>query len=77
MIGVFKSASLCFRKPGETAIGLQSSEGKVPDPGVCKDDAVLARLSKPAAAMVAVAVADVAILLCCRLCKRVTGGVRE
>lgn len=76
-MGVLRSVSLCFRKPGETAMGLQSSEGKVPDAGVCNDDAVLARLSKPAAAKVAVAVAEVAMLACRRLCKRVTGEAKD
>lgn len=57
MIGVFKASSL-FMIPGEAAMGLSISEGKVPDPGVCREDAALCLLSKPAAAIVAVAVAD-------------------
>jgi len=56
VIGVLSSSLL--RKPGEPVIGLSISDGKVPDPGVCNEDALLERLSKPAAAMVAVAVAD-------------------
>jgi len=52
---------------GEDAIGLIVSEGNVPDPGVCSCPADLAgRLSKPAAAMVAVEVAE-AIVPCRRL----------
>lgn len=54
------------------ANGLRISDGKVPDPGVCNDEAALARLSNPAAAaMVAVAVAE-AIIACRRLQKCVT-----
>ena len=69
MIGVLRSS---FRnKPGEDAIGLNSSEGNVPEPGVWSEDAVLERLSKPAAAMVAVAVAE-AMVVCRRMQKRAT-----
>lgn len=59
MIGVFKASSF-FSKPGEARRGLLSSEGKVPEPGVCNEEAALEpdRLSKPAAAIVAVAVAE-------------------
>lgn len=64
-MGVFRSPSLVFIRPGEDAMGLRSSDGKVPDPGVCKEDAVLTHLSKPAAAIVAV-VAE-AIVPCRRL----------
>lgn len=69
VMGVFKASSL-FINPGEAAMGLNISEGKVPDPGVCReDDAVLAALlSNPAAIIVAVAVAEaiVAVPACCR-----------
>lgn len=64
VIGVLSSSLL--KKPGDPAIGLIISEGKVPEPGVWSEDAVLLRLSKPAAAMVAVAVAE-AIVACRRL----------
>ena len=65
MIGVFRSS--LFNILGELSIGLSNSDGKPPDPGVCNDDAELARLSKPAAqAIVAVAVAE-AIVVCCRV----------
>lgn len=59
MIGVFRDSSL-LRKPGDPAIGLRSSEGKVPEPGVWREETVLMleRLSKPAAAIVAVAEAE-------------------
>lgn len=67
-MGVFRPFSLCFRKPGEPAKGLRISDGKVPEPGVWREDAELDRFSKPAAAMVAVAVAD-AIVACRRLRK--------
>ena len=69
MIGVLRSSF--FKKPGEHAIGLTISDGKVPEPGVCSDDDdeyVLDRLLKPAAAMVAVAVTE-AIMSCRRLRK--------
>ena len=70
VIGVLRSS--LRSKPGEQAIGLSISEGKVPEPGVWSEDAVLARLrSKPQAAMVAVAVAE-AILVCRRVQKRAT-----
>lgn len=65
MIGVLRSSFL--RNPGDPAIGLNISDGNVPDPGVCREDAVLARLSKPAAAMVAVAVAEAIAWACRRL----------
>lgn len=58
MIGVLRSLSFCFKKPGDPAKGLRISDGKLPDPGVCSEDAAVERLSKPAAAMVAVAVAE-------------------
>ena len=75
VIGVLRSSFR--RKLGEAAIGLSISEGKVPEPGVCSsEDEVLCRLSKPAAAMVAVAVAD-AILECRRLRKRGTEESNE
>ena len=64
------------RKPGDGAIGLSISEGKVPEPGVWREDAVLERLSKPAAYMVAVAVAD-AMVVCRRLRKRATEESNE
>lgn len=53
-------ASSFFRRPGEATSGLLISEGKVPEPGVWREEAVLEldRLSNPAAAMVAVAVAE-------------------
>lgn len=59
MIGVFKASS-CRRRLGEATIGLFSSDGNVPEAGVCKEEAAfeLERLLKPAAAMVAVAVAE-------------------
>lgn len=59
MIGVFKVSSF-FKRPGDDTIGLRNSDGKVPDPGVAREEAAseLGRLSKPAAAIVAVAVAD-------------------
>ena len=59
MIGVFKASSF-FDRPGDATIGLRNSDGKVPDPGVAREEAAseLGRLSKPAAAIVAVAVAD-------------------
>ena len=60
MIGVFKASSF-FNRLGDATSGLLNSDGNVPDPGVCNEDAAseLGRLSKPAAAMVAVAVAEV------------------
>lgn len=66
-MGVLRASSR-FRKLGEVARGLRSSDGNVPDPGVWREDAddevlELARLSKPAAAIVAVAVAE-AIIAC-------------
>ena len=59
MIGVFKASSF-FKKLGDATIGLRNSEGNVPDPGVAREEAAreLGRLSKPAAAIVAVAVAE-------------------
>lgn len=59
MIGVFKASSF-FKRPGDATIGLRNSEGKVPDPGVAREEAAseLGRFSKPAAAIVAVAVAE-------------------
>ena len=59
MIGVFKASSF-FKRPGDATIGLLNSDGNVPDAGVCKEEAALEleRLLKPAAAMVAVAVAE-------------------
>lgn len=63
-MGVLRPSSR-FRKLGEGTIGLRISDGKVPEPGVCREEAGwmagLAEvdfLSKPAAAMVAVTVAD-------------------
>lgn len=58
-MGVFRASSF-FNRPGDATIGLRNSDGKVPDPGVAKEDAAseLERLSKPAAAIVAVAVAE-------------------
>ena len=76
MIGVFRSLSNCFVRPGEPAKGLRISDGKVPEPGVCKEEDELDRLSNPAAAMVAVAVAE-AIVACRRLRKRVTEESNE
>ncbi|KAI7588089.1 hypothetical protein KC346_g17109 [Hortaea werneckii] len=58
-------------RPGEATKGLRSSDGKVPDPGVCNDDEEeeeapeLDLFSKPAAAIVAVEADD--IVLCRRL----------
>ena len=71
-MGVLRSSF--FNMLGELTIGLSSSDGKVPEPGVQpgvrRDDAVLDRLSNPAAAaMVAVAVADAMIIACRRLQK--------
>ena len=62
MIGVFKVSSF-FKRPGDATIGLRNSDGKVPDPGVAREEAAseLGRLSKPAAAIVAVAVAEAMI----------------
>lgn len=65
VMGVLRASSR-FIKLGEAAMGLSISDGKVPDPGVCREEeAVLALLSKPAAIIVAVAVAEaiVAVLL--------------
>jgi len=58
-MGVFKASSF-FKNPGDATIGLRNSEGKVPDPGVAREEAAseLGRLSKPAAAIVAVTVAE-------------------
>ena len=52
-------------------MGLNNSEGNVPEPGVCNDeDAVLALLSKPAAAAkLAVAAADAMVASRCLLRK--------
>lgn len=75
VIGVLRASSL-FMKPGEAAMGLNISDGKVPDPGVCRDDALLALLSNPAAIIVAVAVAE-AIVACRRLQERVTEESNE
>jgi hypothetical protein len=62
VIGVLRASSL-LRKPGEPAMGLRNSEGKVPEPGVWREDEVLVRFSKPAAAMVAV-IADIVVFRC-------------
>lgn len=75
VMGVLSSS--LRRKPGEGAIGLSISEGKVPEPGVWREDAVLERLSKPAAYMVAVAVADAMVVVCRRLRKRATEESNE
>jgi len=75
VMGVLRASSR-FMKLGEAAMGLNISEGKVPDPGVCNEDAELARLSNPAAIIVAVAVAE-AIVACCRFRKRVTEESNE
>lgn len=58
-MGVLRASSF-LRRPGEATSGLLISEGKVPEPGVWREEAVLEldRLSNPAAAMVAVAVAE-------------------
>lgn len=66
-------------KLGEGAIGLSISEGNVPDPGVCRDEEEsLAFLSNPAAAMVAVAVAEaMSVDDCRRLRERVTEESNE
>ena len=69
-MGVFKAFSRCFMKPGELASGLRSSDGKVPEPGVWREDEALGLLSSPAAALVAVAVAD-AIFACRGVFERV------
>lgn len=75
-MGVLSSSFLS--SPGEPANGLNISEGKLPEPGVCREEAVLvlALLSKPAAAMVAVAVAE-AIIACRRLRERETEESNE
>ena len=68
MIGV-RSASSFLMKLGDAVMGLSNSDGNVPDPGVCNDEAVLVLallLSYPAAAIVAEDVA-VAIVGCRRL----------
>lgn len=54
MIGVLKASSFLMNAE-EGVMGVSSSEGNVPDPGVGTDDAVLvlALLSYPAAAIVA------------------------
>jgi len=59
VIGVLRASS-CRRRLGEATIGLLNSDGNVPVAGVCKEEAALEldRLLKPAAAMVAVAVAE-------------------
>lgn len=75
VMGVLRESSL-FMKPGEGAMGLNISEGKVPDPGVCRDDAALALLSNPAAIIVAVAVAE-AMIACRCLQERVTEESNE
>lgn len=74
-MGVFNASSRLMNA-GELTIGLSISEGKVPDPGVCKEEVALGLLSKPAAAMVAVAVAD-AMLAYRRLRQRVTEESNE
>lgn len=56
MIGVLRSSFL--NRPGEPTRGLRSSDGKVPEAGVCRVEAALDLLSKPAAAMVAVTEAE-------------------
>lgn len=64
-MGVLRSSFL--NTLGELIIGLNNSEGNVPEPGVYRDDAALARLSNPAAAaIVAVAVAE-AMIACRRV----------
>jgi hypothetical protein len=40
VIGVFKASSL-FKRLGDATIGLRNSDGKVPDPGVAKEEAAL------------------------------------
>lgn len=67
-MGVLSASSL-FMKLGELAMGLSSSDGNVPDPGVCREEEVLALLllSNPAAAMVAEDIAVAAIVGCRRL----------
>jgi hypothetical protein len=57
-------------------MGLSSSDGNVPEPGVCSEEDVDARLSNPAAAIVAVAVAE-AMVMCRRLQKRETEESNE
>jgi hypothetical protein len=57
VIGVLRSSFLS--RPGEADMGLSISDGKPPDPGVWSEDELAGRLSKPAAAMVAVAVTEV------------------
>ena len=57
VMGVLSSSF--FSRPGDGAMGLMVSEGKVPEAGVCNCEAERqGRLSKPAAAMVAVDVAE-------------------
>lgn len=71
-----RSASLGLAKPGEGAIGLRNSDGKVPEAGVCREEEeLLERVSKPAAAMVAVEAE--AIGLGRRSGKRMTGRSNE
>ena len=64
-MGVLRASSR-LRKLGEVASGLRISEGKVPDPGVWREEDAevleLARRSKPAAAMVAVTVAEAMVV---------------
>lgn len=68
-MGVLSVVSSFLGTHGELTIGLRSSEGNVPDPGVGRDDTVtVGLLSKPAAAMVADEVAA-AIVGRCRLWK--------
>ena len=64
-MGVFNSVCRCFMNPGDPASGLRSSEGKVPEPGVWREDEALGLLSSPAAALVAVAVAEAMITCRC------------
>ena len=69
MIGVLRSSFLI--QLGEPANGLRVSDGNVPEPGVCNEDAPLDLLSKPAAAIVAMAVVD-AMIAYRRLRQRLT-----
>lgn len=77
MIGVRRASSF-FVKAGVLIIGLNISEGKVPDPGVGSDEVftLAGLLSNPAAAIVADDVA-VAIVGCRRLREEVTEESNE
>lgn len=77
MIGVCRASSFRTNAAGVLTMGLNSSEGNVPDPGVGRE-AVLAVdfFSKPAAAIVADEVA-VAMVGCRRLREEATEESNE